>query len=418
MAFSVFGGGQREKIREGGNGRMAISKKVKNALNGASWVRRMFEEGEELKQLYGAENVFDFSLGNPNLEPPPSLKKALKALADQPILGMHRYMPNSGYSETRKAIAEYLAEESGLPFEEKHVVMTVGAAGGLNVILKAILDEGDEVIVPSPYFMEFKFYIDNSGGETRLVETNDDFSLNLEEIEKAIGKRTKAVLINSPNNPTGVVYGKKSLEKLGELLKRKSRELRKTLYLVTDEAYRRIVYDGTELPISFQFYPHSIRVTSHSKDLSLPGERIGYIAVNPQCEEIDELISALVFANRTLGFVNAPALMQRLVAPLQRNSVKIRDYEEKRDLLYNSLRAFGYQVVKPQGAFYIFPKALIEDDVAFVKDLQSKRILTVPGRGFGKPGHFRISYAVENKVIEGALPGFKEVAEKYGMVGK
>ncbi len=397
---------------------MAISKKVKNALEGASWVRKMFEEGEELKRLYGEENVFDFSLGNPDLEPPPSLKKALKALADQPIIGMHRYMPNSGYSETRKVIAEYLKEESGLPFGERHVVMTVGAAGGLNVVLKAILDEGDEVIVPTPYFMEFKFYIENCNGEIRLVETNEDFSLNIAEIEKAIGKRTKAILINSPNNPTGVVYDQASLEKLGELLKRKNQELGKTLYLITDEAYRRIVYDGTKLPISFQYYPHTLRVTSHSKDLSLPGERIGYVAVSPLCEEIDELISALVFANRTLGFVNAPALMQRLVTPLQRNSIKIRDYEEKRDLFYHSLRAFGYQVVKPQGAFYLFPKAPIEDDVAFVKELQEKRILTVPGRGFGKAGYFRIAYAVGMKTIERALLGFKEVAEKYRVSGK
>jgi aspartate aminotransferase len=397
---------------------MAISQKVKNALEGASWVRKMFEEGEELKRLYGEENVFDFSLGNPNLEPPPSLKKALKALADQPIIGMHRYMPNSGYSETRRAIAQYLKEESGLPFGEKHVVMTVGAAGGLNIVLKALLDDGDEVIVPSPYFMEFKFYIENCSGEIRLVETNEDFSLNTAEIEKAIGQKTKAILINSPNNPTGVVYDHVSLEKLGELLKRKNQELGKTLYLITDEAYRRIVYDGTRLPISFHYYPHTLRVTSHSKDLSLPGERIGYVAVSPLCEEVDEMISALVFANRTLGFVNAPALMQRLVAPLQRNSIKIRDYEEKRDLFYHSLKVFGYQIVKPQGAFYLFPKAPIEDDVAFVKELQEKRILTVPGRGFGKTGYFRIAYAVETKTIEKALPGFKEMAEKYGMRGK
>ena len=393
---------------------MAISKKVKNALNGASWVRRMFEEGEGLKKLYGEENIFDFSLGNPNLEPPASLKKALKALADCPVPGMHRYMQNCGYSDTRKAIADYLKEESGIPFNEKHIVMTVGAAGGLNVVLKAILDEGDEVIVPSPYFMEFKFYIENCSGEIRLVETNGDFSLNLKEIEKAIGAKTKAILINSPNNPTGVVYDQASFEKLGELLKKKSQEFGRTLYLITDEAYRRIVFDQIELPIAFRHYPHTIRVTSHSKDLSLPGERIGYVAVHPLCEEIDELISAIVFANRTLGFVNAPALMQRLVAPLQRNSVNIREYEEKRDLFYNALTSFGYEVVKPQGAFYLFPKAPIEDDVVFVKELQSKKILTVPGRGFGKPGYFRIAYAVDKKVIEGALPGFKEVAEKFG----
>jgi aspartate aminotransferase len=394
---------------------MAISEKVKNALEGASWVRRMFEQGEELKKLYGEENIFDFSLGNPNLEPPASLKKALKALADQPIAGMHRYMPNNGYVETRRAIAQYIAEESGLPFGEKHIVMTVGAAGGLNVVFKALLDEGDEVIVPSPYFMEFKFYIENSGGRIRLVETHDNFSLNLKEIEKAFGKKTKAVLINSPNNPTGVVYNRESLEELGRLLKEKSRELKRTLYLITDEAYRRIVFDQVKLPIAFQYYPHTIRVTSHSKDLSLPGERIGYIAANPSCEEVEELIAAIVFANRTLGFVNAPALMQRLVAPLQRNSINVKEYEEKRDLFYHSLSSYGYQIVKPEGAFYLFPKAPIEDDVAFVKELQSKRILTVPGTGFGKPGYFRIAYAVERKAIEKSLPGFKELADKYGM---
>jgi len=394
---------------------MSISKRVKAALEIGSWVRRMFEEGEELKRLYGEENVYDFSLGNPDLEPPASLKQALKDLAISPIPGMHRYMPNNGYSETRRAIAEYLAEESGLPFGEEHVVMTVGAAGGLNVVFKALLDEGDEVIVPNPYFMEFRFYINNFSAEIRLVETNEDFSLNLNEIENAIGEKTKAVLINSPNNPTGVVYNQESIEKLGEILKRKSQQLKKTLYLINDEAYRRIVYDQIKLPNFFKYYPHTIRVTSHSKDLSLPGERIGYVAVNPLCKGVDELMSAIVFSNRTLGFVNAPALMQRLVAPLQRNSVNIRVYEEKRDLLYDALKGFGYQVVKPQGAFYLFPKTPIEDDVAFIKELQSKRILTVPGRGFGKSGYFRIAYAVEKRVIEGALPGFKEIAEKYGL---
>jgi aspartate aminotransferase len=261
--------------------------------------------------------------------------------------------------------------------------------------------------------MEFRFYIENCGGQMRLVDTREDFSLNLPEIEKAIGAKTKALLINSPNNPTGVVYDQESLEKLGELLKKKSRQLGRNLHLITDEAYRRIVFDQIHLPIVFRYYPHTIRVTSHSKDLSLPGERIGYVAVSPLCEDAEEMIAAIVFANRVLGFVNAPALMQRLVAPLQKNSVNISEYEEKRNLFYDSLTAFGYQVVKPQGAFYLFPKAPIEDDVAFIKELQSKRILTVPGRGFGKPGYFRIAYAVDRKVIEGALPGFKEVAEKY-----
>jgi len=395
---------------------MTISKKVKSALQDASWVRRMFEEGEELKRIHGEENVYDFSLGNPDIEPPLSLKKALKALADSPIVGMHRYMANSGYSETKRSIAKVLAEESGISFEEKHVVMTVGAAGGLNVVLKAILDEGEEVIVPSPYFMEFRFYIDNCGGTIRPVETNEDFSLNVNEIEKAIDQKTKAVLINSPNNPTGVVYSHETLGALGKMLERKSRELGKTLYLISDEAYKRIIYDGIALPIVFHYYPHTIRVTSHSKDLALAGERIGYIAISPNCDEGEDLIAASVFANRTLGFVNAPALMQRLVAPLQRDSVNVKEYEDRRDLFYNALRTFGYQIVKPQGAFYLFPKAPIEDDVAFIKELQAKRILVVPGRGFGKPGHFRIAYSVNKKTIEGALPGFREVAEKYGML--
>ena len=394
---------------------MAISKKVKSVLIGSSWVRRMFEEGTELKRIHGEENVYDFSLGNPDVEPPASLKKELKALADNPILGMHRYMANSGYSETRSAIAMVLTEESGLPFNENHIVMTAGAAGALNVVMKALLDEGEEVIVPSPYFMEYRFYIDNSGGKLRLVETEEDFSLDVDAIEKAIDTKTKAILINSPNNPTGVVYSHESLVALGRMLERKSHQMGKTIYLLSDEAYKRIVYDHITLPVIFHCYPHTIRVTSHSKDLALAGERIGYIAVSPKCEEIDELISALVFANRTLGFVNAPALMQRLVASLQRNSVNISAYEEKRDLFYNALTAFGYRVVKPQGAFYLFPKAPIEDEVAFAKELQEKRILVVPGRGFGKPGHFRIAYCVDKKMIEKALPGFKEVAEKYHM---
>jgi len=394
---------------------MAISKKVKTAMEDSSWVRRMFEEGEELKRLHGVSNVFDFSLGNPEMEPPPSLKKELRALADHPIAGMHRYMANSGYSETRAIIARFLADETGLPFDERHIVMTVGAAGGLNVAFKALLDEGEEVIVPSPYFAEFRFYIDNAGGRMRLVDTHDDFSLDLEGIEKAIHRNTKVVLINSPNNPTGVVYDPSSLEKLAAILRKKGQELGKTIYLITDEAYRRIIYDQVKLPIAFQYYPHTLRVTSHSKDLALPGERIGYIAVHPHCGEAEALISALIFSNRTLGFVNAPALMQRLVAPLQRNSVDVRVYEEKRDLFYHALTSFGYQVVKPQGAFYIFPKAPIEDDVTFVKDLQSKRILTVPGRGFGKPGYFRIAYCVEKQMIERSLTGFEEVAFKYGL---
>jgi aspartate aminotransferase len=294
----------------------------------------------------------------------------------------------------------------------------VGAAGGLNVALKALLDPGEEVIVPAPYFVEYGFYLDNAGGTIRVVETRDDFSLDLAEIEGAIGEKTKAVLINSPNNPTGVVYSRECLDGLGALLAAKSRELGKTLYLLSDEPYRRIVFDGLIPPDTFRHYPHTIRVTSHSKDLALAGERIGYNAVSPLCEGVDELVAAFNFTNRVLGFVNAPALMQRLVADHQRDSVDVKDYEKRRDLFHNALTSFGYQVVKPQGAFYLFPKAPIDDDVAFVRDLQGRRILTVPGSGFGRAGHFRIAYCVPRKVIEGSLEGFKEAAEKYGLQGK
>jgi aspartate aminotransferase len=397
---------------------MAISKKIKTALEGASWIRRMFEEGEELRRRYGAEKVFDFSLGNPDLEPPAEFKNALKELAEHPVSGMHRYMPNVGYSDTRAMIAQYLSEDTGLPFKESQIVMTVGAAGGLNVVFKALLDPEDEVVVPSPYFVEYRSYAENHGGKIRIAETNDDFSLNLDQIEKAIGERSKIVLINSPHNPTGVVYSRESIEKLGELLKKKSAELTRTLFLVTDDPYRRILYDGVELPDPFRCYPHTLRITSHSKDLSLAGERIGYIAVSPLCEDLDEMMSALAFSNRVLGFVNAPALMQRLVGSLQRSSINLLEYEQRRDLFYNALKSYGYDVVKPQGAFYLFPKAPGGDDVGFVRELQSKRILVVPGRGFGRQGYFRIAYAVERKTIEGALPGFKEAAEKFGLKGK
>jgi aspartate aminotransferase len=271
------------------------------------------------------------------------------------------------------------------------------------------------VIVPSPYFVEYRFYIDNCGGNIRVVDTKEDFSLDVDAIENAISRKTKAILINSPNNPTGAVYDEASLEALGRMLTRKSRELGKALFLISDEAYKRIVYDRIKLPIVYHYYPHTVRVVSHSKDLALAGERIGFIAVGPDCEDVDELISALIFANRTLGFVNAPALMQRLVAPLQKNSVNIQEYEGRRDLFYNALVSFGYQLAKPRGAFYLFPKSPIEDEVAFVRELQSKRILTVPGRGFGKPGYFRIAYCVDKQKIRKALPGFEDLALKYGL---
>jgi aspartate aminotransferase len=295
--------------------------------------------------------------------------------------------------------------------------MTVGAAGGMNVALKAILDQGDEVIVPSPYFVEYEFYIDNHGGAMRLVDTAEDFTLDLEAIEKAITDKTKAVLINSPNNPTGVVYSVDSLRALADLLRTRSRSRETPIYLLTDEAYKTIVFDNIALPTVFEIYEPSISVVSYSKSLSIPGERIGYVAINPLYAGAEEVIGAMIFANRTLGYVNAPALMQRLLPLAGANHVGPREYQQKRDLLYEALTEYGYSLIRPQGAFYMFPRTPIDDDLAFVTDLQETfHILTVPGRGFGKGGYFRIAYCVAMEVIERSLPGFEKAAKKYGLL--
>jgi len=395
---------------------MAVAERIRKMTEASSWVRRMFEEAAQLKRELGEDKVCDFTLGNPIEEPPPSFKEGLKKLASDPLPGMHRYMPNSGYPETRAFIAEQLRQETGLPFTEDHIVMSVGAAGGLNVLLKAILNEGEKVIVPSPFFVEFQFYIANHGGRIVLVDTRDDFSLDVEAIAQAIDEETRAILINSPNNPTGVVYSEEELRELGEVLKEKNRGREKPLYLISDDTYKTLVYNGRPPLNVFDFYEATVSVFSYSKSLNIPGERIGYVAVNPLFSGARELIDALIFTTRILGFVNAPALMQRLIPLAGYDQVEIRNYQRKRDLLYEALMEFGYEVVKPGGAFYMFPKTPIEDDMAFVADLQRNfHILTVPGRGFGRGGHFRISYCVEMEVIERSLEGFREAAKKYGL---
>jgi aspartate aminotransferase len=375
----------------------------------------MFEEGAGLKAKYGEENVYDFSLGNPILEPPAQFQERLQMLANHPEPGMHRYMPNAGYPETRAAVAKYLVEEEGLPFTLQHIVMICGAGGGLNVVLKALIDPGDEVIILSPYFVEYIFYIDNHGGVTRVVETDAHFDLDLDQITAGINVKTKALIINSPNNPTGVVYNAQKLAALGKLLRQKGEEIHHPIYLISDEPYRRILYDGCSFASIFPPYEHSIVVTSHSKDLALPGERIGYIAVSPQMPDAALLIEALTFANRTLGFVNAPALMQRAIIGLQHVSIDVQWYQRKRDTLFDNLTKMGYSIVKPSGAFYMFPQTPIPDDVEFVRALQQENILTVPGRGFGRAGYFRIAYCVDDRTIEKALPGFARVAQAYGL---
>jgi aspartate aminotransferase len=392
---------------------MTIADHIRSKISGSSWIRKMFEEGARLKAEHGAENVFDFSLGNPNLEPPEKFRKVLKNTVMSLAGTDHGYMPNTGYPHVRKSVAEYLCEEEQVPISENDVIMTCGAAGALNVILKAILDPGDEVITPAPYFVEYQFYADNHGGILKTVSTKADFSLDIDAIHAAITEKTKAVLINSPNNPTGQVYSKESLDELGSLLKEKGKHLNRTLYLISDEPYRKIVYDGYTVPSIFKSYNESIIATSYSKDISIPGERIGYLVVHPEASFKEELIGGMALANRILGFVNAPGLMQRVVASLQGSRVDISAYARKRDMLCNGLAQCGYDFVEPPGAFYLFPKTPIPDDVTFVKELQKELILTVPGSGFGGPGHFRIAFCVDDLTIKNAMPGFKRTMEKY-----
>ena len=391
---------------------MAISTKVQNFMENASWIRKMFEQGAILKKQFGDDKVYDFSLGNPNIEPPEKFFDLLKDAVCNRAPLQHGYMSNAGYADTRKAVAEYLSEDHGIEIFGDHIVMTCGAGGALNVTLKTILDPGDEVIVPVPYFVEYNFYIDNFGGVSKLVKTTDDFNLDPAAIGAAITDRTKAVLINSPNNPTGRVYDEKTIKALGVLLERESAKRGREIYLISDEPYSKIVYDGVRVPSILQAYKNSIIITSYSKDLSLPGERLGFIAVNPALSPIDKMMAGLIFCNRTLGFVNAPATMQRVVKHLQGVSVDINFYKHKRDRFCELLGGMGYQFHKPEGAFYLFPKAPI-DDVQFVMELQNERILVVPGSGFGCPGYFRIAYCVDDRMIEGSAEGFAKVAKKY-----
>ena len=395
---------------------MSVSERVRKGMEQGSWIRRMFDEGVALKQQYGAENVFDLSLGNPIMEPPPEFQRELKKLVESPPTGSHRYMENAGYPETRTAVAAQLSLETGINFSTNNVIMTCGAAGALNVVLKTVLDPGDEVIIFAPYFAEYINYIDNHDGVTRIVPSDEHFIPRLDALETAIGPKTRAIIINSPNNPSGTVYSEDVIHQLGELLNKKETQLGTQILLVSDEAYRKIIYDGHIYPQIWQHHPNSIVVTSHSKDLALAGERIGYIAVHPDCNRREELVNGLVYCNRILGFVNAPALMQLLVCHLQAATVSVAEYQRKRDVLYENLTKMGFSMIKPQGAFYMFPKSPIDDDVAFVGELRQWRVLTVPGRGFGTPGYFRISYCVDDRTLEGSLDGFREVARRFNLV--
>ncbi len=395
---------------------MAIATKIASHISKSSWIRRMFEEGERLRREFGDESVYDFTLGNPDVEPPQAFRDELLALARNPLPGMHRYMSNAGYPETRAAVAAKLARDSGVAVTAEQVIMTCGAGGALNVVLKTILNPGEEVIILAPYFVEYKFYIDNHGGVPVEVWTDrQTFQLDIEAIERAITLKTRAILICTPNNPTGVVYPAESLARLGEVVEKVHKRNGHRIYVISDEPYARIAYDGTQVPNIFPLIESSIIVTSHSKDLALPGERIGYLAANPRMDTVMQFMAGAIFSNRVLGFVNAPALMQRLVTNLQDESVDIAAYQDKRDLLVRELTSLGFRMVIPDGAFYLFPHSPLPDDVAFVKLAQKHHILLVPGAGFGAPGFFRIAYCVDRAVIERSLPAWGDLAREAGL---
>jgi aspartate aminotransferase len=390
---------------------MPISAKVEQDMTQASWIRKMFEQGVRLKQQYGADQVFDFSLGNPIFEPPAAVQSSLQRLVGAGPAGLHRYMPNAGHPAVREAIAAHWRGLAGAEFADQDVIMTTGAAGALNVALKSLLDPGDQVVIIAPYFSEYRFYVDNHGGELVVAESSPEFDLDLDELERKLGPRTKAVLINTPNNPTGRMYSAERLAELGRLLADKERAHGRPITLLSDEPYRKIVYDGLSVPSVFAAHPNTVLVLSHSKDLGLAGERIGYALISPQHADREALRGAMTFVNRTLGFVNAPSLFQQVAADCQDASVPVEQYQQLRDLFCAGLERAGLEFVKPQGAFYLFPKTPTADDMAFVQQLLAHRVLAVPGAGFGRPGHIRLSYCVTRREIETALPLIAEAAQ-------
>lgn len=391
---------------------MTISVKIQDSIEKSSWIRKMFEEGARLKSEFGAENVYDFSLGNPDLEPPAEFFDSLKKMADLQVAGMHGYMPNSGFADVRNSIAEKVAKDHNLKLDGNSIIMTCGAAGGMNIVLKTILDPGDEIIAIKPYFAEYSFYVANHQGVITLVDSNPDFSINIEAIDKAITSKTKGIIINSPNNPTGKIYSEDEITTLCELLKKRG-STEKTIYLICDEPYREIVYDRKHVSPVLCKYGNAIVINSYSKSLSLPGERIGYVAVSPDADNHSLLMAGLNLSNRILGFVNAPALMQRIVAQLNDAAVNVDIYKNRRDLLMKGLKEAGYEFAEPEGAFYLFCKTPGGDDVEFVRHLQKYNILAVPGIGFGGQGYFRLAYCTSEKVIEKAIPKFKEAIQTY-----
>ena len=395
-----------------------IADKMKNMVANSSAIRAMFEEGNRLASIYGAENVFDFSLGNPNVEAPEAVKKAILELVEnEDPLVLHGYTnSNSGYPEVRESVAASLNKRFGTKFEGKNIIMTVGAAGGLNVILKALLNPGDEVITFAPYFGEYRSYVNNFDGVLVEVSPNTvDFQPKLDEFAKKITEKTKAVIVNTPNNPTGVVYSEETIKKLAAIMEEKQKEFGSEIFLISDEPYRELVYDGAEVPYLTKYYDNTIVGYSWSKSLSLPGERIGYLVIPDEVVDSEMLLSACNVANRILGFVNAPTLQQKVVQKCLEESTDISYYDRNRETLYKGLLDCGFTCIKPQGAFYLFMKTPIADEKEFCSQAKKYNLLVVPGSSFGCPGYVRIAYCVAYETIVNSLPKFKELAADYNL---
>ena len=392
-----------------------ISENMKDLVKNSSVIRAMFEDGKKLEAIHGVGNVFDFSIGNPYVEPPKEVKDAIiEILSEENQNLVHGYMNNAGYEDVRKAIADYTNKEKGTNLSEDNIIMTCGAAGGLNIIFRSLLNPGDEVLTFSPYFGEYNNYVANYNG--KLVEVKcdyDTFQPDLKLFEESINEKTKVVIVNTPNNPTGAIYSHETLSKMAEILYKKQEEFNKSIYLVSDEPYRELVYDDVEIPYLLNYYKNSFIGYSYSKSLSLPGERIGYITINGEMDGFEEISVALSVANRILGFVNAPSLFQRVIGRTLGAKVDVSLYKENRDVLYNHLISLGFECVKPEGAFYLFPKALIEDDVKFCNAAKKYNLIIVPGSSFGAPGYFRIAYCVSKEIVNKSLQAFTKLAEEF-----
>ena len=387
---------------------------IRSQMANASWIRRMFETGIELKQRLGADRVFDFSLGNPDVPPPAGVAEALRNLAAKATrpLGLG-YVPNAGIPSFRAKLARKLAAEQQTELEAKHVLVTCGAAGALTAFFRAVLDPGDEVVCPAPYFVEYGAYCGHFGGVLRPVPaTPPEFQPDLAGIEQAIGPRTRALLINSPNNPAGCIYGAATLRALGAMIARHNAGRERPIFLVADEPYRVLAYDGVTVPPVLPLLPFAVVVGSFSKSLSLAGERVGYLTVNPAMPGVQLLLDAVTMTNRTLGFVNAPVIGQALAEALLDTGVDLAIYDRRRRIMARVLSEAGIAFAQPQGAFYFFPAAPGGDDQAFVQELLAENILAVPGRGFGFPGYFRLTFCVDEDVIARAAQGFKDAAAR------